>query len=219
MKHLSIADIKKEISLQGNSEMFLKEDNFKQAYMESPAVKRIEKEISDVLTSERISCKKTKSIIGRISHLFIPPGAKGSIRGLQFNKLVKMQLERLLKSIYRCKNITLSFEQNNHNLYEKADWILTKKNKNGTSMLIGYNQLDLWDGGAQINRASKYILDDLLHSTLSKKRIKMVSVIARKPPAFQEGNKIYKIFDVGFRKKRLFYVRGLMKFVKEWAKK
>ena len=184
----------------------------KHNYETSPSFIKNNLRIKNVLMSEKISLCKIKRIISQLTYFSIPAGTKGSIRGLAFNKMVGKMLKRLVN---KKKYITLKFEAKHPLMSEKADWMLI--NNNNKKVLIGYNQLDLWHGGAQINRASKYILDEVMHQSLSKKRIKVLSVVARIPTPFKSTkNKTYHIFDVGLRKKRLFYLEGLKNFVAQW---
>lgn len=64
------------------------------------------------------------------------------------------------------------------------------------------NQLDLWRGGAQINRGYKYIVNNKYNS----RDIKMICVICNDVD-IKSKNKIYEIFNIGFRDKTLTYIK------------
>jgi hypothetical protein len=83
----------------------------------------------------------------------VPPGTKGVIRGNKFNNIVKEYIENLSLNpeVYE-----VCFEKNHltHTTSEIPDWYILHKETN--KILIGMNQLDLWGGGHQTNRGSKY---------------------------------------------------------------
>jgi hypothetical protein len=87
-----------------------------------------------------------KIVIDKILYEYIleliPPGTKGVIRGNKFNEIIKLNIlnMNLNKDIYDIK-----FEQNvsGNKITEIPDWyILNKKND---KLIIGMNQLDLWN--------------------------------------------------------------------------
>jgi hypothetical protein len=144
----------------------------------------------------------------QILPLVIPPGVKGCIRGGVFNSLIK---KRLLKSS-ECKGV-FSFEPRDccHLVPEIPDWCYRKDDKT----IIGYNQLDMWNGGAQINRASKYIMDENLHTRLRSKKVWIVCVVARKISLSNSKSKVFRILHRGIMKKRLLWPNDLIKYLKE----
>jgi hypothetical protein len=92
----------------------------------------------------------------------IPPGLKAHVAGESFNQQVKTVLEDELGDD---DEYQLCFEACPYPkvlaMYglERPDWCLTWKNH----CVVGYNQIDIWSGGAQTNRGAKYILNDSLH--------------------------------------------------------
>jgi len=210
--HLTIPKINEIIRSQLNKKYMISDDQLEISFRNSPSVIKNTSTIKRILESENIPKQKINRIIKKMECFHVSPGTKASIRGLAFNQMVSKVLKETLKKMKRT-DIIFQVEKKNANVSEIPDWTLihTKKKKS----IIGYNQLDLWHGGAQLNRASKYILDDRYHN---KKRIKIVSIIARMPPSIKSNkNKIYSIFDVGFRKKRLFYLQSLIQYIKIWA--
>ena len=86
--------------------------------------------------------------------------------------------------------------------------------KTNKKTIVGYNQLDMWKGGAQINRAAKYILDEALHQRLNKKNIYVVCVVSRKLELKSTNSKIMNIVTVGLKKDRLMWPHGLRAYLK-----
>jgi hypothetical protein len=83
----------------------------------------------------------------------IPAGTKGVIRGNKFNNIVKNYIITINLDI---KRFDICFEKKHNNFIttEIPDWYIYDKSIN--RIIIGMNQLDLWGGGQQLNRGSKY---------------------------------------------------------------
>lgn len=69
------------------------------------------------------------------------------------------------------------------------------------------NQLDLWSGGQQSNRATKY-----LNMKFKNDSVKLLCVIAN-PIVIHNINKIYQLFDLGFRNDTLCYPNGIERII------
>ena len=67
------------------------------------------------------------------------------------------------------------------------------------------NQLDLWNGGHQLNRGFKYI-ENNKHNTNNSK---LLCVICNDIYLKTNKNKIYKIFKIGFENNTLCYLNNL----------
>jgi hypothetical protein len=67
------------------------------------------------------------------------------------------------------------------------------------------NQLDLWSGGAQSNRGSKYIIENK-HNT---KNTKLLCVICNIIKFKNTRRKEYKLFETGFKNDTLCYIKNL----------
>ena len=135
-----------------------------------------------------ISIKKliqSKSVLR--SSQSIPAGVKASIRGYRFNEIVYSYLSNII-SVKKKPEILLTKESfpdciNVHtHLNEIPDWcVINKKTKR---VMIGYNQIDLWTGGAQCNRADKYLQNHALFKILERKyKCTLVCVIAAPLPS------------------------------------
>ena len=211
---LTIDQVNMQISQLYKPNMALTVKKLDKHFKKSPAVLKNINKVRNILKSENVSNIKISKIIEKMNAFLVPPGTKASIRGNIFNNFISSNIKKKLKQS-KYSHLNLHIEKKHPNFHEKPDWIITS-NKN-CKMLVGYNQLDFWNGGAQINRASKYILDDNLHKVLSKKRLKLVSVIMRRPPTIKcENHKLFKIFEVGFRKQRLFYLSNLENIIEHW---
>ena len=125
-------------------------------YKECESVKNEIKRLSNIL-GKYIDDNTRQKIIDEYLPQLIPAGTKGVIRGNKFNRIVKEHIESLNldKDIFE-----VCFEKNCsiHRTSEIPDWYIINKINNKD--LIGMNQLDLWSGGAQTNRGSKYIFNN-----------------------------------------------------------
>lgn len=85
-----------------------------------------------------------------------------------------------------------------------ADWYILQKSSG--KVIIGMNQIDLWSGGQQTNRGSKYILNDDFHKN---EIVKIISVISKFVKLDSYNNKVFKLFEKGLKLDRLCYVNNL----------
>ena len=110
----------------------------------------IDKTIESIEKIVPINTDRSRRILRReLMPVLTSPGLKATARGELFNKYIQ-------KLILKHKYVHAEFEKKTKYMPEIADWII----RVGDKTYIGYNQLDLWSGGAQINRGAKYILDD-----------------------------------------------------------
>lgn len=164
--------------------------------------------ISDTI---KISARKKGALVERLMSHFVSHGIKSSLRGIKFNNEVAKKIQPLVR---RKPHIIFSLETSHRLLFEKPDWMLY--NCRTRSTLVGYNQIDLWGGGHQINRGSKYILDQALHARLSRHKVKLVAVVAGGPSTLTKGTKKYDIVNTGIEKKRLFTPSALPKLIRDF---
>ena len=71
------------------------------------------------------------------------------------------------------------------------------------------NQLDLWKGGQQINRAGSYILNNKYDNI----NIKLLCVICNKTKLNKENTKLHKIFSKGLKDKTICYLNDLQNII------
>jgi len=136
-----------------------------------------------------------------IYHL-IPPGTKGVIRGNKFNNIVKETINNLELNKDRFE---ICFEKKCE-LYitsEIPDWYILEKSTK--KIIIGMNQLDLWTGGQQLNRGSKYLIDNVYNTEKSK----LLCVVCHSIKFKSVENKAYKLFEIGFKNDTLCYIKNI----------
>ena len=189
----------------------LKDESLKEIYINSKSVKCRINILKKLLEKYNISEKIIEKIIDDYILELIPAGTKGTIRGNKFNDYVKKNIleMNLDKKIYDYK-----FEKNINDVEtnEVPDWyIIHKKNK---KIIIGMNQLALWGGGQQINRGLKYIKNNI-HNTQDTK---LLCVVCNDVELKSDKNKIYELFDLGFRNNTLCYLNNLNKIIIEYFK-
>lgn len=204
MKKLNLEDINYQINKEFCSDTMTKlsDNNLMIEYKKQKSVLRKIKKLENILDKYYDNKIINHSIINDYIFELIPPGTKAVIRGFKFNLIVKDLLENYIKKKYSDKlNINFEKSVNIENINEIPDWYITEKNTG--KFLIGMNQLDLWSGGHQINRAYKY----LHYSNCSN--IKIVCVVANFVKIKSNKNKVYDIFNTGFQNKTLCYIKSL----------
>lgn len=140
-----------------------------------------------------------------------PPGTKGAIRGNQFNTIVKNRILEIVDNFKNKNDFEVEFEKKVESSPEIPDWYI--KHKNTHKILIGMNQIDLWTGGQQTNRGSKYILNEDLHKNPD---YKVISVVSKYIQLESYNNKAYNILKKGFEENRLCYLGNLENIIKKY---
>ena len=133
----------------------------------------------------------------------IPAGTKGVIRGNKFNKIIR---NYILNLNLNSESYDICFEQN-CSLYKTSeipDWFIIQKRTN--KIIIGMNQIDLWSGGHQLNRGSKYL-------NINSSNVKFLCVVCNKIQFKSKTTKAYKLFQLGFLNNTLCYLNGLKKII------
>lgn len=90
---------------------------------------------------------------------------------------------------------------------EIPDWYIYDKNQN--KLLIGMNQLDLWKGGAQSNRGTKYI-----SNRYTTPHSKLLCIVCNKIKINSNKSKVYRLFNCGFNNNTLCYVNNLENIIR-----
>ena len=136
----------------------------------------------------------------------IPAGTKGVIRGNKFNNIVKQFITKLELDADR---FDIYFEKKckEHFTTEIPDWYILEKSTN--KIMIGMNQLDLWRGGQQLNRGSKYIENNKHNNENSK----LLCVVCNEIQFKSKTNKAYKLFETGFKNNTLCYLNNLQNII------
>jgi hypothetical protein len=118
-----------------------------------------------------------------------------------FNKIVKKYIKNMNLDK---KRFDVSFEKYCKilNTSETPDWYILDKHTN--KVIIGMNQLDLWNGCQQLNRGSKYLINNITNTDNSK----LLCVICNYAK-FNKINKSSKLFEIGFKNNTLTYLKNL----------
>lgn len=153
--------------------------------------------------------EKVDNIMNVIVDDIIPAGTKGNVRGLEFNHIIKSMLEMKMEP----NQLELSFETNCpvYDTSEIPDWWIYCKVTN--KYVIGYNQIDLWNGGSQINRANKYLSEDFHHKT--PWNVSILCVVCYPLPLKKKNTNKYEMFSKAFLQHRLCYTSAMIHVVKK----
>ena len=203
-----LKSINERIEKEFDEDVFnkLSDTNLIDEYKDCKSVKKKIKKLSAIL-QKSIEDEKTKEIIDELIVNLIPPGTKGIIRGNNFNKIIK---EKIKEYKLDSNKYDIKFEENCPKVYtsEIPDWYILEKATN--KIIIGMNQVDLWNGGAQMNRGFKY----LINNEINNENTKLLCVVCNKKKITNENNKIYKLFETGFEKDTLCYIKNLENIIK-----
>jgi hypothetical protein len=180
----------------------LKDTYLLNEYKECKSVKNEIKKLELILEKHNIETKKKELILNDYILNLIPPGTKGVIRGNKFNSIVKDTINDLKLNIERFE---ISFEKQCQTCItsEIPDWYILEKSTN--KVIIGMNQLDLWGGGQQINRGSKYLINNKNNTEKSK----LLCVVCNKININSNKNKVYKLFEIGYSNNTLCYIKNI----------
>lgn len=186
------------------------EDKYLSAYYsKSKSVIKRSNEIKCILLDLGMSHLQCNTICKKLQNIIVPVGTKSKIRGDLFNSIIAKEIRLCLKKL-KIKNVKFDLEKKHAMFPEIPDWIIKKNNK----ILVGFNQIALFGGGHQLNRGSKYIMDDGMHKKLANKSIKMICVVKDIP--LKHHGKAKNILIKGIINNRIFCIGGLMKLIKEY---
>lgn len=179
----------------------LKDDNLLEEYKECKSVKNEIHKMSSIL-DKHVGESTKRQIIKEYIFDLIPAGTKGVIRGNKFNEIVRKAITDMNLDSKRFK---VCFEKKFDRYFtsEIPDWFIFDKLND--KIIIGMNQLDLWKGGHQINRGSKYIFNNE-HNTATSK---LLCVICNEIEFKTNNSKTYKLFETGFNNNTLCYLNNL----------
>lgn len=185
--------------------MELVDEKLLDRYKECPSViKSISK--LDIVLSKYVDEEDKHKILEEYVLELIPVGTKSVIRGNRFNKIVEKKINSL---DLNKEKFDVSFEKKceKHMTNEIPDWYILEKSTGKT--IIGMNQLDLWGGGQQINRGSKYLINNQTNSENSK----LLCVVSNKIQLKSNKNKTFNLFKVGFENDTLCYLNNLQSII------
>ena len=175
-------------------------------YIQCNSVQMEIQKLRDVLRKYMIDEETQQNIIKDYILQLIPPGTKGVIRGNKFNKIIQEFITNLNLGSDR---FDVCFEKKceTHLTTEIPDWYILEKSTN--RIIIGMNQLDLWGGGQQLNRGSKYI-ENNRHNTENSK---LLCVVSNDIQFKSKKNKAYKLFNIGYSNNTLCYLNNLQNII------
>jgi hypothetical protein len=187
----------------------LKDTYLLNEYKECKSVKNEIKKLELILYKYNIETKKKELILNDYILNLIPPGTKGVIRGNKFNSIVKDTINDLKLNTERFE---ISFEKQCQTCItsEIPDWYILEKSTN--KVIIGMNQLDLWGGGQQINRGSKYLINNKNNTEKSK----LLCVVCNKININSNKNKVYKLFEIGYSNNTLCYIKNIESIINKF---
>lgn len=186
----------------------LNDDNMMIYYKNSASVKKKINILKNILEKNTIDVEIRNNIIHDYMREIIPAGTKGKLKGTRFNLIVR----DIIISLHLDENrFTIRFEKQCKHLTtsEIPDWFIYDKTTNKT--LIGMNQLDFWSGGQQLNRGTKYLINNPINTEKSR----MMCVICNKI-ILKSENKKFILFNIGFSNHTLCYPRQLHKAIKKY---
>ena len=184
----------------------LKDENLIDEYKKCNSVIKNIELLEITLKNNKIDDITIQNIINQYLLKLIPPGTKGNIRGIKFNTIVKKFIENLnlnKKEYDVCFEKHIDFFKTD----EIPDWYIF--NKTNKKIIVGMNQLDLWNGGQQINRGFKYLVD--IQSKETNK--KLLCVICNETQFKSTNNKRYKLFEIGYKNDTLCYLKNLKNII------
>ena len=197
------ARIKEEVCYETLEE--LTDSKLMYEYKNCNSVKNEINKLSNVL-GKYVDEEIKQKIIQEYLLELIPAGTKGVIRGNKFNNIVKQYVTKLALDTDRFE---ICFEKKCelHITTEIPDWYILEKSTN--KIIIGMNQLDLWGGGQQLNRGSKYIENNKHNNENSK----LLCVVCNEIQFKSKKNKAYKLFETGFENNTLCYLKNLQNII------
>jgi hypothetical protein len=186
----------------------LKDNNLLNEYKKCESVQNEIKKLTEILEKYKIETKTQDLILNDYFLELIPPGTKGNIRGNKFNSIVK---DTIINLKLDSDKFEVCFEKQceSNITSEIPDWYILEKSTG--KVIIGMNQVDLVGGGQQINRGSKYLIDNKHNTGKSK----LLCVICNHIQ-FKTHNKKTKLFEVGFKNNTLCYIKNLETIIKTY---
>jgi hypothetical protein len=187
----------------------LKDINLIDEYKECKSVKNKIKNLEVILKKNNIETDVKDLILNDYLFELIPAGTKGVIRGNKFNSIVRNIINNLKLDNERFE---ICFEKQCELCIatEIPDWYILEKITN--KVIIGMNQLDLWSGGQQKNRGSKYLINNKNNTDKSK----LLCVVCNKIKFRSDKNKDFKLFEIGYQNDTLCYLKNLETIINKY---
>jgi hypothetical protein len=203
-------DINKRIETEICQDTIIKlsDEKLLSEYIRCKSVKNAIKKLDDIL-NKYINDDIKEKIINEYLLELIPSGTKGVIRGNKFNNIIK---NKIINLNLDDEKFEICFEKkcNLCLTSEIPDWYIMEKSCK--KLIIGMNQLDLWNGGQQLNRGFKYIEN----TNYNNSKTKLLCVVCNKIIFTSDKNKAYKLFKIGFENNTLCYLNNLENIIKSY---
>lgn len=212
LTHLSLESINRRIQYEVCHDTIekLQDVNLLDIYLKCTSVKNKVSRLTSILKAQNLDDNLIQKIIVEYILELIPAGTKGTIRGMKFNKIVKNTIYNINLNEERFE-IRFEKECDVYPTSEIPDWYIRDTSTN--RVLIGMNQLDLWNGGHQTNRGSKYILSGV------RDEYKIVCVVCNAIQFTNSNTKAFKLFQMGFSRNTICYLKNLGNIIIEFFSK
>lgn len=161
--------------------------------------------VETALTSEEID-----RVVSACMPSLVPPGTKGAVRGRVFEGIVRDVIMGLSLSndefsiMFGDRRMNATYEA--HGITEVPDFVIRGSQKT----MYGMVQMDLWKGGAQLNRGMKYILHKDHPDT------KLLCVVCAPQPPSSASSKIHKMLRYAVEHNRVCHVSGLGQIINDY---
>jgi hypothetical protein len=202
---MNLSELNTRINRDYNSEITasLQDSNLINEYKSCISVQNKIKQLETILL-KYVNQEISDKIIADYSTNLIPPGTKGVIKGLKFNRIIK----DIILGIKLDNQFEVKFETKYRDYTEEIpDWYIRHTPTN--RVLIGMNQLDLWSGGHQTNRFSNYM-------QYNKPNSKLLCVVCNHINFKTTKSKIYRLVSTGFNNSTLCYPDKLKSTILEF---
>jgi hypothetical protein len=180
-----------------------------EVYKSSKSVQILTAKIRKKLEKYIINVDNLSAAVDELIIDLIPAGTKGVFRGNVLNKIIETHIKNLN---FDPEKYEVAFEKicDSCHTTEIPDFYILEKSTN--KVIIGMNQIDLWSGGQQINRGSKYLVDNKHNAEKSK----LLCVVSKHIEIKSDRNKAYKLLDIGLKNDTLCYVNNISNICKKF---
>jgi len=160
----------------------------------------------------RVETALTSNEIDRVVNAcmpsLVPPGTKGAVRGRVFEGIVRDTIMGMnlpddeFSVMFGGRRMDASYKD--HGITEVPDFVI----RNSQKTMYGMVQMDLWTGGAQLNRGTKYIFHKDHPDT------RLLCVVCA--PLSLTSPKIHEMLHYAVEHDRVCYVSGLGRIIHDY---
>jgi len=171
-------------------------------YLQTKSMRAQEKILEKLLKKYNIN---NNLLLNDILIHHVKPSVKAVVRGLKFNTIVKNYIINIRIS----PDCIVCFEKSveNNPIVNKPDWFIMKNGK----YLIGYNQIDLFNGGHQLDRGNLYVVENN-----NTDNMRYINVVAFEPKMSKRESKAQRIYNIGFSKKNICLLHNLRSIIEDF---